>query len=55
MHPEYLTRGPQGEGWYIFREDGSIALESRYPSEEAAWAEVARRAALAERRLPTTP
>ena len=43
MHPEYDEKGSQGAGWYIHEEDGTVLEGGPYPSEEATWAEIARR------------
>lgn len=43
MHPDYVETGPRGAGWYLVLEDGTVLEGGPYPSEEAAWAEVARR------------
>lgn len=43
MHAEYVVKGPRGEGWYVLAEDGAVLEGGPYPSEEAAWAEVAKR------------
>lgn len=43
MHPEYIQTGPRGAGWYIMLEDGTVLEGGPYPSEEATWAEIARR------------
>jgi hypothetical protein len=42
MHPEYVEKAPRGGGWYILLEDGTLLEGGPYPSEEAAWAEIAR-------------
>lgn len=43
MHPGYVEHGPRGAGWYILLEDETVLEGGPYPSEEAAWAEIARR------------
>ena len=43
MHPEYFESGSRGAGWYIVLENGTVLHGGPYPSEEAAWAEIAKR------------
>jgi hypothetical protein len=42
MHPEYIQAAPRGGGWYIRAEDANTLEGGPFPSEEAAWAEIAR-------------
>ena len=42
MHPEYIDKAPRGAGWYVLLEDGTMLEGGPHPSEEAAWAEIAR-------------
>jgi hypothetical protein len=42
MHPECVEKAPRGAGWYILLEDRKMLEGGPFPSEEAAWAEIAR-------------
>jgi hypothetical protein len=43
MYPEYVAKALRGAGWYILLEDGKMLEGGPFPSEEATWAEIARR------------
>jgi len=55
MHPEFIQTAAGGAGWYILAEDGRPLEGGPFPSEEAAWAEIARLEPRDERRNGPAP
>lgn len=55
MHPQYFETGPRGAGWYIILENGTVLQGGPFSSEEATWAEIARREPREEPGQPLKP